>query len=207
MKDYYGLLGVESSASRAEIKKNFRRLATTFHPDKNDAPDAAEKFMAVTEAYEVLREKKSRAEYDLMRWHVAKQAREKKEEWTVVEPPRESLTTRRRKAQKKRSIQFHQAKDSEKRWLLIKESFIILGRYIFHVIGFGLMIIILYSAISQVVFSFQQSPGIGIGTSLFAVALVYGLYKLGGLTLEELQRDSKTFSAILLLGSLLWWFL
>ena len=44
-RDYYEVLGVEKSATEAEIKSAFRRLAKKYHPDLNkDDPDAAEKF-------------------------------------------------------------------------------------------------------------------------------------------------------------------
>ncbi len=48
----------------AEIKKAYRSLAMDYHPDRNDSPDAEEKFRAVTEAYEVLRDPEQRSLYD-----------------------------------------------------------------------------------------------------------------------------------------------
>ena len=61
MKDYYSLLGLDQNATKAEIKKNYRLLATKFHPDKNTEPEAGAKFSAITEAYDVLSDRKSRA--------------------------------------------------------------------------------------------------------------------------------------------------
>jgi hypothetical protein len=60
----YDTLEISSDASSAEIKKAYRRLALRFHPDKNDASDAAERFRAVTEAYETLGTASERALYD-----------------------------------------------------------------------------------------------------------------------------------------------
>ena len=53
-KDFYNILGVSRSASDDEIKKAYRKLALKYHPDKNKAPEAQEKFKQVAEAYEVV---------------------------------------------------------------------------------------------------------------------------------------------------------
>ena len=63
-RDYYDVLGVSKSASDAEIKSAFRKLAKQYHPDLNKEPDAAEKFKEVQEAYEVLSDEGKRKTYD-----------------------------------------------------------------------------------------------------------------------------------------------
>lgn len=64
-RDYYEVLGVERSASEAELKKAYRRLAMKFHPDRNpDDKDAEDKFKEANEAYEVLTDANKRAAYD-----------------------------------------------------------------------------------------------------------------------------------------------
>ena len=65
-RDYYGILGVPRTASDAEIKRAFRRLARELHPDVSDAPDAHERFREVAEAYEVLSKPETRELYDRM---------------------------------------------------------------------------------------------------------------------------------------------
>ncbi|HVV77684.1 MAG TPA: molecular chaperone DnaJ [Mycobacteriales bacterium] len=64
-KDYYAALGVSKDASAADIKKAYRKLARTHHPDTNagDAK-AEEKFKEISEAYDVLSDATKRKEYD-----------------------------------------------------------------------------------------------------------------------------------------------
>ena len=69
-KDYYGILGVEPSAGEAEIKTAYRRLARKYHPDVSKEAGAEEKFKAVNEAYEALRDPEKRKAYDQLRQHV-----------------------------------------------------------------------------------------------------------------------------------------
>lgn len=65
MADPYATLGVARGASEAEIKSAYRKLAKELHPDKNrDNPDAAGKFAAVTNAYDLLADKDKRARFD-----------------------------------------------------------------------------------------------------------------------------------------------
>lgn len=66
-KDYYDTLGVEPGAGEAEIKTAYRRLARKYHPDVSKEAGAEEKFKAVNEAYEALRDPEKRAAYDQLR--------------------------------------------------------------------------------------------------------------------------------------------
>src|SRR5437763_10125577 len=65
MADFYNTLGVSRNASDADIKTAYRKLAMTYHPDRNNgSKDAEEKFKSITEAYDVLRDPDKRALYD-----------------------------------------------------------------------------------------------------------------------------------------------
>ncbi|XP_065355672.1 dnaJ protein homolog 1 isoform X1 [Calliphora vicina] len=63
-KDFYKTLGIPKTATDEEIKKAYRKLALRYHPDKNKAANAEEKFKEVAEAYEVLSDKSKREIYD-----------------------------------------------------------------------------------------------------------------------------------------------
>ena len=67
-KDFYKILGVSKDVSDAELKKTYRKLARTYHPDSNAGDAAAEaKFKEISEAYAVLSDKQQREEYDQIR--------------------------------------------------------------------------------------------------------------------------------------------
>lgn len=63
-RDYYEILGVEKKASADEIKSAYRKLAMQYHPDRNKAADAEEKFKEISEAYAVLSDQNKRQQYD-----------------------------------------------------------------------------------------------------------------------------------------------
>ena len=65
-KDYYKILGVDKTATDAEIKKEYRKLAKKYHPDVNQNDESASnKFKEINEAYEVLSDKEKRKQYDM----------------------------------------------------------------------------------------------------------------------------------------------
>jgi molecular chaperone DnaJ len=65
-RDYYEILGVSKSASEAEIKDAYRKLALEYHPDRNKSPEAEEKFKEISESYAVLSDPGKRRQYDML---------------------------------------------------------------------------------------------------------------------------------------------
>ncbi|MDH5416344.1 MAG: DnaJ domain-containing protein, partial [Nitrosopumilus sp.] len=63
-RDYYEVLGVSKTSSADEIKKQYRKLALKFHPDRNKSSDAGEHFKEISEAYAVLSDPEKKQLYD-----------------------------------------------------------------------------------------------------------------------------------------------
>lgn len=66
-KDYYKIMGVAENADTDAIRKAYRKLARKYHPDVSKEADAEQHFKEVGEAYEVLKDKDKRTEYDQLR--------------------------------------------------------------------------------------------------------------------------------------------
>jgi DnaJ family protein B protein 5 len=64
MENLYSILDVENTATHDEIKKAYRKLSMSWHPDRNKSPEATEKFKEISAAYAVLSDPGKRAEYD-----------------------------------------------------------------------------------------------------------------------------------------------
>jgi len=63
--DHYKVLGIDRTADLAAVKRAYRHAAKRYHPDRNSPASSAKAFHAVCEAYNVLRDPRSRAMYDL----------------------------------------------------------------------------------------------------------------------------------------------
>ena len=76
-KDYYKILGVDKDATQDQVKQAYRRLARKYHPDVSREADAEERFKAVGEANEVLKDPEKRAAYDQLgsQWQAGQEFR------------------------------------------------------------------------------------------------------------------------------------
>jgi len=81
MKDYYKILGVEKEASEEEIRARWIELTKRYHPDLVKTKEADEKIREINEAYQVLRNKSTRLEYDLERTYGQKKREGKRESY------------------------------------------------------------------------------------------------------------------------------
>lgn len=61
-KECYSILGLDDNATEADVRLRFRRLAVRYHPDKNDHPDASQKFQQILEAFQAISEDIKRAQ-------------------------------------------------------------------------------------------------------------------------------------------------
>jgi hypothetical protein len=66
MKDYYQILGVDRYATDSQIKRAYRELAIKYHPDKSHSTSTHQKFTEVNEAYQTLKNKEKRENYNLI---------------------------------------------------------------------------------------------------------------------------------------------
>src|SRR6201990_1682257 len=74
-KDYYEVLGVPRDADQETIRRAYRKLARTYHPDLNSDSDAEDRFKELGEAYEVLSDPDKRERFDRLgaNWRQAEQ--------------------------------------------------------------------------------------------------------------------------------------
>ncbi len=95
---HYSVLGVETDATRDEIRRAYRRLAKAHHPDVSGDPDSAARFREVNEAYRVLADPERRLKYDgelLARAEYTLHEREKRvrfEQWKQAQARGDALS-------------------------------------------------------------------------------------------------------------------
>lgn len=94
--DYYELLGIHAHATQGEILHAYRLKALQYHPDRNKAADATERFREVNEAYRVLSDPEQRERYD------AERIKQRLAEWAVMQRREAAPRSPRGKGKRKR---------------------------------------------------------------------------------------------------------
>ena len=79
MKNYYKILGVDPTASVAEIRSSYLQLAKRYHPDKNSDPAAQSYFQEIQEAYECLSDQEKRKSFDAVQAYASENSRSRAE--------------------------------------------------------------------------------------------------------------------------------
>ena len=114
-RSYYDILGVVPDASQEDIKRAYRLLAKTYHPDVNGEPGAAIRFKEINEANQVLSAPDKRSRYDrhvlLVSRHEAHEQdkRERYEQWRSAQPGSVMQSANRMKNRIRRSIRWSAA--------------------------------------------------------------------------------------------------
>lgn len=176
MKDYYKILEIDFGADITEVKKGYRRLAMKYHPDKNKATDAAERFIEITEAYEVLCDNTKKTYYDniyreyFFAKHTTSQAEssyeQKQQTWTDYG---------KRKAKEYSNMSYD---DFSKR---ILDELKIGAGYLPNIFTIGLLFIGAIGMFTLLPKAFSDSGGMGFFILLMIMGLcilVYHLYKV-----------------------------
>lgn len=177
MKDYYKILELEFGADILAVKKAYRRLALKYHPDKNKEPNASQKFIEITEAYEVLRDPLKKGEYDRLyeayfRTKPQKQYAEQSYEQTYQQKQQEWADFGREKAKEYSSIPFEEFARRLLKEISVGVSYIPNAIAIIFVVGgvIGLMTILPNA--------FEDGGGLGLFLLLMIVGLGYLAYRL-----------------------------
>lgn len=188
MKNYYKILELEFGADILAVKKAYRRLALNYHPDRNKASDAAQEFIEITEAYEVLRDPDKKRKYDSLHeaYFNARQQEsplKKSNEWTYNQRQKEWADHGRKKAEEYSSIPF----DEFRKWLI--KELALSASYIPNVIAIffagGAAITILKSMPS----AFEYDVVLGLLLSLIFSGLVYLVYRLFHVAKADYMED------------------
>ena len=175
MKNYYQILDVEFGADLLSIKKAYRKLALKYHPDKNKEHNAYDKFIEITEAYEVLRDSNKRLLYDKLYESIF----EKEESDTTQNQKQEFQQKQqewsnfgREKAEEYTTIPF----DEFARYLLKEISIGV--SYIPNIIAFLFVIGLLIIFLAIIPRAFRDSPVTALVSLALPIGFGYLAYRL-----------------------------
>jgi len=167
--DYYKILDLPPYSSVEEIKKAYRKKARLFHPDINQAPDAKDLFISITEAYEFLIAYHEKIKYDEQEYY---QAMEEWRKYRQYRTRKQATASAHKSYNKFRSTKFY-------RKTLAYESTTLL-------FSFGISILVLINTVYGYIFRLEHPiPGLGkpsvftfvmlllLGITFFAISFIY----------------------------------
>ena len=190
MKDYYKILELEFGADILTVKKAYRRLALKYHPDKNKEPNAAQKFIEITEAYEVLRDSLKKSEYDRLyqayfRTNTQKQYSEQSYDQTYQRKQQEWADFGREKAKEYSSIPFEEFAKRLLKEISVGASYIPNAIAILFVGGGAIGILTILPK------AFEDGGGLGLILLLMVVGLGYLAYRLFLVAQADYKEERK----------------
>jgi len=190
VKDYYKILALEFGAGILAVKKAYRRLALKYHPDKNKEPNAAQKFIEITEAYEVLRDPLKKNEYDRLYqayWGITapEQHSEQLYEQIYKRKQEKWADFGRDKAKEYSSIPFEEFAKRLLKEISVGANYITNAIAILFVGGGAIgMLTILPNA-------FEDGSGLGLFYLLMIVGLLYLIYRLFLVARADYKEERK----------------
>lgn len=186
MKDYYKILELEFGADILAVKKAYRRLALKYHPDKNKEPNAAQKFIEITEASEVLREPLKKSEYDrLYQAYFRTKTQEQYTEQSYERKQQEWADFGREKAKEYSSIPFEEFAKRLLKEISVGASYITNAIAIL-LAGGGAM-----KGLTILPEAFEDGGGFGLILLLIVVSLGYLAYRLFLVAQADYKEERK----------------
>jgi hypothetical protein len=190
VKNYYEILELKFGADILSVKKAYRRLALKYHPDKNREPNATQKFIEITEAYEVLQDFSKKSEYDRLyqahfRTETQKQYPEQTYEQSYRQRQEEWADYGREKAKEYSSIPFEEFARILLKEISIGTSYIPNALAILFV-GGGVI-----SMLTILPKAFEDSGSLGLFLLLIIVGLIYLVYRLFLVAQADYKEERK----------------
>lgn len=152
--DHYAALGLRHEATPDEIRTAYRRLAKEYHPDVSRLPDAHQRFVRITEAYEVLSNPAKRLRYDLTRHSPSPRRAAPREE-----PRYERDVNRYQREARARAEQFSRMKYADFDAQYFDSAFGYFAPKMLGCFGIALVFLVVMALLTAATFAFDLSVG------------------------------------------------